>query len=377
MSVSLTQILELVGKLDDEPGEQTPRERFRKFLKDNINKAGQIRDYIQECLGNSGDQYNRALQDLVNHIGRLLGFEVKFGRYKGVPNEIGFDGFWKSPKTGYSIVVEVKKTEVYNVDTSVLIGYVDKLISQKEIKSWENTLGLYVVGQYAPQIRQLEYSIIQENRINQLRIVEVESLLTLVDLISEYNVIHEDILALLKPSGPKIDSIIGLIGGLLAEEEAEEEEAKEIPPTGREVQYWITPVKNEEEQSAEKVIETLVGEVEMYAFGDHTPGRSSIRPDDWICFYASGIGVIAHAKVASSPERKPHPKIRHSERYPWTFKLKDTQLYLKKPIVIDASVREQMDEFRGRDPNKRWAWFVQATRKITEKDFKLLTKQLA
>lgn len=383
MSVSLTQILELVGELDDEAGEETPRERFRKFLKENIKKAGQIRDYVQECLRKTGVQYNRALQDLVNHIGRLLEFEVTFGRYQGVSGEIGFDGLWNSTKTGFSVVVEVKKTEVYAVKTSKLFNYVSELISEKRIKSWDDALGLYVVGQYDPQLHQLENNIIAEKKTNQLRIIQVESLLTLAELMSEYDVTHEDILALLKPPRPKIDPIIGLIGSLTAEKEPPkeaEEEAKlplgeQIPEKG--AQYWMTPVRGDEEQSAEKVIETLVSEEGIYAFGDRTPGRSNLRPGDWICFYASGIGVIAHTKVDSLPERKPHPKVRDPERYPWTFRLKDPHLYVKEPVVIDASLREQMEAFRGRDLNKSWAWFVQATRKISEKDFKLLTRQQA
>ena len=242
-------------------------------------------------------------------------------------------------------------------------------------------MGLYVVGQYDPQLRQLENNIIAEKRTNQLRIIEVESLLTLAELMSEYDVFHEDILALLKPPGPKIDPTIRLIGSLTAEEVSKEEEEaepspkEEIPERG--AQYWITPVRSEEEQSAEKVIETLVDKESIYAFGDRTPGRSRIRPGDWICFYASGNGVIAHAKVASSPERKPHSKVRHPERYPWTFRLEDAYLYLKKPVLIDASMRDQMDAFQGRDPNKSWAWFVQATRKISEKDFRFLTRQQA
>lgn len=378
MSISLTQILNLVGKLDDEPGEQTPRERFRKFLKENITEAGQIRDYVQECLRNTEDQYNRVLQDLVNHIGRLLGFDVTFGRYKGIPGEIGFDGLWKSPKTGFSIVIEVKKTEIYAIKTSTLLGYINELISEKKVKSQGDVLGLYVVGQHDPKLNQLESSIIAENRTSQLRIVEVESLLTLVELMSEHDVSHEEILALLKPSGPKIDSAIKLIGSLTAEIVPSEEEAGPTPEekiSEKEARYWITPVRSDEEQSAEKVIKTLVGEERIYAFGDRTPGRSRIRPGDWICFYASGNGVIAHAKVASSPERKPHSKVRHPERYPWTFSLKDAQLYAKEPVVIDASLRVQMDAFRNRDPNKSWAWFVQATRKIAEHDFRLLTKR--
>ena len=378
--MSLTQILELVGELGDEPGERTPRERFRKFLKEYIKKAGQTRDYIQECLGNKGEQYDRAFQDLVNHIGRLLGFDVEFGRYKGIPGEIGFDGLWKSPKTGFSIVVECKKTEVFPIRTSILVGYVDGLISEKKIKSWDDAMGLYVVGQYDPELRQLENSILSEKRTHQLRIIEVESLLTLVELVTEYDVDHEDILNLLKPPGPKIDPIISLIARLVAEKTPAEKVPEEEKPAPKEEiskaspQYWLTPVREEEEQSAEDVIKTLVGQEKIYAFGDRTPGRKHIRPGDWICFHASGKGVVAHAKVASFPERKPHPKVRHSERYPWTFQLKEVHLY-EKPIVIDAVLRKQMDAFQGRDPNRAWGWFVKSTRKISERDFKILTGQ--
>ena len=39
-SIGLGQILSLVGKLDDSPGDDTPRERFRHFLRENITEVG-------------------------------------------------------------------------------------------------------------------------------------------------------------------------------------------------------------------------------------------------------------------------------------------------------------------------------------------------
>jgi len=71
MKINLNQILSLVGKLNDSPGEGTPRERFRRFLKENVKEVGQLRDHIQGCLRNTGDQYNRALQD---HCSQILYF---------------------------------------------------------------------------------------------------------------------------------------------------------------------------------------------------------------------------------------------------------------------------------------------------------------
>lgn len=378
MSITLNQILSLVGRLDDSPGEETPRERFRQFLKENVLKVGQVRDYIEDCLRNSGEQYNRALQDLVNYIGHFLEFEIVFGRYHGVQGKIGFDGHWKSPN-GSHIVVEVKTSETYAIKTAALIGYVDGLISEKEIPSWDKALGLYIIGRPDAEIRQLENSIMAEKRTHQLRIISADSLLSLAEMMNEYDVNHEDILALMKPSGPTIDPVVGLMARLAAEQKTPDEESEKPSPEHPEgeVTHWLTPVRSDEEQTAEECIQTLVGQESIYAFGERTPGRKHIKPGDWICFYATAKGVVAHAKVASKPERKKHSKVRHSEEYPWVFRLEGAQLYPDQPIVIDAESRSQLDAFRGRDLNKRWAWYVQATRRISEHDFNILTRQKA
>ncbi len=131
----LSQVLALVGHLDDSSGSDTARQRFRDFLKENVTEVGQVRDYVQECLQTPDAQYSRALQDLINHIGRFLGFEVTFGRYQGVKGQIGFDGHWKSP-TGFHIVVEVKTSEVYPIKPATLVRYVDELIGE-QIPDWD------------------------------------------------------------------------------------------------------------------------------------------------------------------------------------------------------------------------------------------------
>lgn len=373
MSITLKQILDLVGKLDDSPGDDTPRERFRRFLKENVKEVGQVRDYVEECIRTSGNQYNRALQDLVNYIGHFLGFEVTFGRYQGVPGQIGFDGHWKSP-TGFHIVVEVKTTEVYAIKTSALINYVNELISEKKIPDWDNALGLYVVGRPEPEIRQLENSILAEKRTHQLRIISVESLLSLAEMMNEYDVSHEDILAVIQPSGPVVDQVIDLMARLVAQRQVQEETKEEITEVV-ERSYWLTPVKSDEEETADECIQHLVGEEKVYAFGERTPGKRHIKPGDYICFYSAGKGVVAHAQIASRPEHKKHPRVRHPERYPWVFSVKNVHLYLENPVVIDAALRSKLDAFKKSDPNKAWAWFVQATCKMTEHDFKILTRE--
>jgi hypothetical protein len=313
----------------------------------------------------------------VNYLGHFLEFEVTFGRYHGVQGQIGFDGHWKS-STEFHIVVEVKTTEVYAIKASTLVGYVDELISEKKIPNWEKALGLYVVGRPDPEIRQLENAILAEKRTHQLRLISVESLLSLTEMMNEYDVSHQDILAVFRPSGPAIDPVVDLMARLVAQPQAEELLEKETPTpetSGEsEVVFWLTPVKSDEEQTAEEVIQTLVGQEQIYAFGERTPGRRHLKPEDWICFYATGKGVVAHANVLTRPEKKPHRKVRHPEIYPWVFSLENAKLYLNEPIVIDSTARNQLDAFRDRDPNKSWAWFVQATRRISQHDFEILIR---
>jgi hypothetical protein len=249
------------------------------------------------------------------------------------------------------------------------------LISDSEIPDREHALGLYVVGRPDADLRQLEHTIIAEKRTHQLRTISAESLLSLADLYNEYDVSHEDVLAVLKPSLANVDPVVDMMARLVAQrqrtEEEHEEETREDVPAGR--QYWLTPVRSDEEQTADEVIESLVKEEHIYAFGDRTPGRRHIKPGDLICFYSSGKGVVAHAQVNSTPEYKVHSKVHHPDKYPWIFRVKDAHLYLENPVIIDASLRSQLDAFEGR-AEKAWAWFVQATRKISEHDFKVLTR---
>ena len=204
---------------------------------------------------------------------------------------------------------------------------------------------------------------------------------------SEYKVEHGEILALLRPSTPKIDPIVDLMARLVAERrsetltepvsllEPEKEPSQQDTPLGENSVYWLTSVKSDEKGTAEDTIKLLVGKEHVYAFGDGTPGRKMIKPGDWICFYATGKGIIAHAKIVSKPENKPHRSLRHPDKYPWTFQLDKAILYPNAPVVISAEARNNLDAFQGRDPNTPWAWFVQATHKLTEHDFNVLTRR--
>ena len=217
-SIDLNTLLELVGTLNDTAEKGGASERFRNYLRSNIIHSVDAKAYIEAALARSGDQYNKALQDLINHLGQLLGFDVTFGRYRGVRSQVGFDGLWQSP-TGWSVIVETKTTDVYTVRTDTLLGYINTLVSERRIQSRDKALGLYVYGRFDRQTNQLENAIAVENRRDQLRVVSVPALLTLLGLKEDYGLSHESILGLLQPAPIRIDPIVDLISGVVAKEQ--------------------------------------------------------------------------------------------------------------------------------------------------------------
>lgn len=221
IDLTLSKLLDLVGTLNDNTDKDGASDRFRKYLRANVILWSDARAYIEEALSNSGDQYNKALQDLINHLGHLLGFEVIYGRYRGVKNQVGFDGLWQSP-SGWSVVVETKTTDVYAVRTDTLLGYINTLVSERRVKSRDKTFGLYVYGRFDSQTTQLENAIAVENRRDQLRVVSVHALLSLLELSQQYNLSHDSILGLLLPAPIRIDPIVDLIRGVVAQEQERE-----------------------------------------------------------------------------------------------------------------------------------------------------------
>jgi hypothetical protein len=376
--------------LDDSAGENPSRERFRNYLARSAQTIGVVRDYVETCLRTSGPQYHRALQDLVNHTARLIGFEVDFGRYQGVQGAIGYDGIWRSGDL--AIVVEVKTTDVYSVRTATLLHYVDQLISDHRVPDWDHALGLYVVGRAEAALLQLENAILAERRTQQVRVMTVESLLSIAELVQDECISQDEAVVLLKPTGPFVDDIVRLIARMAATPPGD----PRVPQTGDTLgltttavpsptaeasstesrAYWLTAVSDDQHTSAQEAIRTLLG-AGWYVYGERTPGRKHLQVGDGLCFYESGVGVVAAAEVASIPERRLLSIIRDAERYPWAFRVTNVGYFFDAPVVIDAPLRAQLDAFHGREPSQSWAWFVQATHAVTAHDFRLLTAHAA
>ncbi len=112
---SIEQVLTICGDGQLKDGNETSIQLREYFANITTNL---IERYIDECLNKGFTNSGLILQDLVNEIGRRLGFTIESGYYRGGGSKIGFDGLWKA-KDGFSFVIEVLNSKL-KCDTLVV-----------------------------------------------------------------------------------------------------------------------------------------------------------------------------------------------------------------------------------------------------------------
>ena len=134
-------------------------------------------DHIDHCLSSSFNCSGYVLQDVVNELGRRLGYNVECGLYRGKTNAINFDGVWEEP-FGPQIVVEVKTSDAYRINLDTVANYRECLIRETRISDISSIL--LVVGRQ--DTGDLEAQIRGSKHAWDTRVISAESLINLVKI---------------------------------------------------------------------------------------------------------------------------------------------------------------------------------------------------
>jgi hypothetical protein len=209
------------GKLRD--GSETSKE-FREFLTHVPSEM--LARYANECLGaEKFGEASAALQDVINEVGRRLGFAVQNGLYRGKVSEIGNDGLWSSDEPG-AIILEVKTTDAYTIDLDRLANYRRKLATEDKIDLDKSSI-LIVVGR--SDTDSLEAQVRDSRHAWDIRMISVDALLRLVGVkegLEDPQVVRK-IRQILRPKEyTKVDEIIDLV--FSAAEDVKEKEAPDL-----------------------------------------------------------------------------------------------------------------------------------------------------
>lgn len=182
---------------------------FRKFL--GMVPSKLLEKFVADCLDSPFADSGLALQDVVNEIGRRLEFSVVDGLYQGKKGHMGADGIWTFPKSNHRIVVEVKTTNAYLIDTSRLANYRKQLIDSGECTVQASSI-LIVVGR--DDTNGLECQIRGSRDAWNIRVIGADALLRLMkvrEALDDPNTMSQIASILIPREYTRVDSIVALV----------------------------------------------------------------------------------------------------------------------------------------------------------------------
>lgn len=363
MSFELQDILSLVGRLDETPGFDTPRERFRRFLTERVTDVTEIRSLLSQCQQALGDQHARARHDLIVLLGVFLGFEVTFGGYEAPGRPARLSGHWRSRRHA-RLIVDVRSEETAGGDVEELSKTVNVMRANAPPDLEERWVGLCVTTPFYSARRRLE-ALLAQRADADIRCVTVDSLLWLAEMVSADRLEHADVLRLLT-SGPESDFTIDLMRRLAEGNKAPDgspattpetespdtdpEPARqpraepasrlsivETPDRRRDAEYWLANLASDESASPEQMVDYVIRGRQVLGVTDTGPLPLPVRPGDFVCFYIAGTGIVGHAQFDTAIDDA-SAVIRGAGRFTAVFQLLHVTIYDRPHRVMLESL---------------------------------------
>lgn len=205
LMMNLETIVKMAGDGQLKDGSETSTE-LRQFLTEVDSKK--LAEYATYCTDHAFTKSGQVLQDVVNEIGRRLGFTAENGRYQGIRSDIGYDGIWSVGSD--SLVIEVKTTNAYTIKLDVIATYRNRLAEAGRVP--HDSPILIVIGR--DETESLEAQVRGSRHSLAMRIIGIEALIKLmeVNLSTSSKEVTEKIHTILKPiEYTRIDKIVDVI----------------------------------------------------------------------------------------------------------------------------------------------------------------------
>jgi len=348
-NVTIDEILALAGRLDDDPGFDAPRERFRRFLQGHLRHPKTARAWIEQCQHSPGDQHQRALQDLVVMLGRFLGFETTFGPYTVLSGAMKLEGQWRS-RSRLQVIVEVGTGHGGGPGLETLLRSVTALASAFSGSSGASSLarpaGLLILSSSHISQHRIDEMIAAAPSTYPIGVVTLKALLTLAEMVADGDVLHDDVVKLIESRIPA-DFVVTLLERRRpgTDSAAATLDESEIPASRVEPGFWIAPVGPDHATRPEEFLELVVGKRRIFGL---TAGRSTdgtAEPGDSICFYLPEKGIVGHARVIA-PDGE-GASLRAAHRFRQLLHLDEIKLYLEAPVALDPGMDLKVQSLSG------------------------------
>jgi hypothetical protein len=368
MNVTVSQVLSIVGRLDDTPGFDTPRERFRRFLTDRIVDAQTARIVIQQCQQMSGEQTHRALQDAVVVTGRCLGFRTLFSPYHHDPGTPPITGEWESRRRLH-VILSLCTDQTAGIELESLSEVVRNGLPSHQ----SNTprVGLCVLSPLFAAKARLE-EMLRGRAYPELRLISLEGILRIADMVAAERMTHDDVLQVLNPD-VNLDSLVERFDRSMAPPPHAAAERNGVNVAVRGVgpedgSYWVAAISLDPSTPAAQFVEAVIARRRILPINPAPPVERAVEPGDAIAVYIARVGFVAHAHVASVISDG-SAVVRNPERFTQVLSLSDVTIY-HTPLVTaqDLTRRIEMTLTDGK---------IAVTTPVSRQEFELVTRAAA
>jgi hypothetical protein len=347
MNVTVNQVLTMVGRLDDTPGFDTPRERFRRFLAERIIDPQAARLVIQQCQQMSGEQTHRALQDAVVLTGRFLGFHTIFSSYQHDPGAAAISGEWESRRRLH-VILSLCTDQSAAIELEALSQIVRNGLPAHQPATTARVGVCIVSPLFAAKARMEE--MLRARKHPELRLISLAGILRMADLVTSGRLTHDDVLQVLNPD-PNLDSVLERLDRFapvpraVAEREgvnvAVREEDQLVGADLKAGPYWVAAIRLDPMTPAGQFVEAVIAKRRILPINPAPHVQRPIRPADSISVYITGIGFIAHAHVATVITDG-SPVVRNADRFTQVLTLSDVSVY-HTPIVAAQELARRIE----------------------------------
>jgi hypothetical protein len=327
MNVTVSQVLSMVGRLDDSPGFDTPRERFRRFLVQRITDPQAARLVIQQCQQMSGEQNHRALQDAVVLTGRFLGFHTAFRQYQHDPGAAPISGEWESRRR-LRVLLSLCTDQTAAIELEAFAQIVRNGLPA-HLHANTPRVGLCIVSPLFAAKTRIE-EMLRARRHTELRTVSLPGILRMTDMAAAGRLTHEDVLQVLNPD-LNLDPLIERFDRWATPPQAEAEHvaAPDVDPRPAptpDSNYWVAAIQLDASTPPGQFVESVIAKRRILPINPASHVQRAVESGDAISVYIAGVGFVAHAKVAGVITEG-SPLVRHSERFTQVVTLSDVAVY--------------------------------------------------
>jgi len=339
MNLTVNQLLNIVGRLEDSPGFDTPRERFRRFLSERMTDAQAARLVIQECRQMSGEQSHRALHDAVVLTGRLFGFRTAFNSYQHDPGTAPIAGQWESRRR-LRVILTVCTGQLTDTDVEALSRVV-RSDTESPQQAESPCIGLIVLTPFCSTRTRIE-EILRTHTHPELRLISLAGILRMADMFAPGQLTHDHVLRLLNPD-VIMDSLLDVIDRSKTEAlpGVERDAVSQASPTVDDRtpgDFWIAAIRLADDTPAAQFVDSMIANRRVLAVNPASQGQRAVEPGDSICVCIAGRGFVADARVAEIVTDG-SSGVRDSEQFAQVLKLDEVTVYAAPVVPTPGLIR--------------------------------------